>query len=145
MTEDTVIVNDAFPPFKPASESPNPAMGDAHFVGFCQPALPDAPHASTTLTTSESSEPPSEDTLTPIKLGDHYDECLLGATIRGNMAYSIKRLVQLEMRNRKCSEEEARRYLGEDMVELHRVYGYSSPEFIDDELMEARVEIIMPG
>ena len=85
------------------------------------------------------------DQITAVKLGDIYDPCLLGATMRGNYAYSLKRMIQHEMRVRSVDEDTARDVIGKDIIELMRMYGMDSPEFIDDELMEARIEIIMPS
>lgn len=86
----------------------------------------------------------SDDVVAAVKLGDVYDHCLLGATARGKYAYSIKKLMEFQIRDMGVSEDEARRIIGEDIVELDRKWGNRSPEFIDDELTEQRVEIIMP-
>ena len=86
-----------------------------------------------------------DDVVAAVKLGDVYDHCLLGATARGKYAYSIKRLMEFQIRDMGVSEDEARRIIGEDIVELDAKWGTRSPEFIDDELTEQRVEIIMPS
>jgi hypothetical protein len=79
-----------------------------------------------------------------IKLGDIYDHCLLGATVKGRFAYSIKELMKFQMRNYGLDPDQAREAVSKDIVEVAAQFGAESPEFIDDELMEARVEIIMP-
>jgi hypothetical protein len=79
-----------------------------------------------------------------IKLGDIYDHCLLGATVKGRFAYSIKELMKFQMRNYGLDPDQARAAVSKDIMEVAAAYGAESPEFIDDELMEARVELIMP-
>ena len=80
-----------------------------------------------------------------VKLGDQYDECLLGATVRGNFAYSLKRMIDFEVRHRRVTADEAREVIGRDIVEIMRTHGNLSPEFIDDELMVEPVKIIVPN
>ena len=100
-----------------------------------------------TFTNSLTLEPIElgDDVVAAVKLGDVYDHCLLGATARGKYAYSIKKLMEFQVRDMGVSEDEARRIIGEDIVELDRKWGTRSPEFIDDELTEQRIEIIMPS
>jgi hypothetical protein len=79
------------------------------------------------------------------KLGDQYDECLLGATVRGNFAYSLKRMIDFEVRHRHITADEAREIIGRDIIKIMQTHGSLSPEFIDDELMVEPVRIIIPN
>jgi len=79
-----------------------------------------------------------------IKLGDSYDTCLLGSTIRGRYAYSLKRLIERETINRRCDPETAERAVAEEIVEIARTYGSNSPEFIDDTLLDTEPRIVIP-
>jgi len=79
-----------------------------------------------------------------VKLGDAYDECLLGATMRGNYAYSLKRMIEFECRNTRMGWDEAREKLAREIVAIMREHGALSPEFIDDELMVEPIRIIRP-
>lgn len=88
-----------------------------------------------------------EEELQTIKLGDQYDECLLGATINGRFAYSLKKLVAFEVAHRGIPADEARKVIGQDIMALFARYGANGPEFIDDELMPEPEEprIVKPG
>lgn len=117
----------------------------------------DTPDTNDTPTECIDTEPPivdmegktvaPEEELQTIKLGDQYDECLLGATINGRFAYSLKRLVAFEVAHRGIKPEEARQILGQDIMALFARYGANGPEFIDDELMPDPEEprIVKPG
>ena len=75
--------------------------------------------------------------MNAIKLGEQFDTALMGATIRGQFAYSLTRLAEITMEVKQISIEEARKLIFEDVVGLTRNYGDEAPVFIDDSLTEA--------
>lgn len=88
--------------------------------------------------------------MNAIKLGEQFDTALMGATIRGQFAYSLTRLAEITMEVKQISIEDARKLIFEDVVGLTRNYGDEAPVFIDDSLTEAVEEpeqnvIAMPG
>jgi len=75
--------------------------------------------------------------MNAIKLGEQFDTALMGATIRGQFAYSLTRLAEITMEVKQISIEDARKLIFEDVVGLTRNYGDEAPVFIDDALTEA--------
>jgi hypothetical protein len=75
--------------------------------------------------------------MNAIKLGEQFDTALMGATIRGQFAYSLTRLAEITMEVKQISIEDARKIIFEDVVGLTRNYGDEAPVFIDDALTEA--------
>ena len=75
--------------------------------------------------------------MNAIKLGEQFDTALMGATIRGQFAYSLTRLAEITMEVKGISIEDARKLIFEDVVGLTRNYGDEAPVFIDDSLTEA--------
>jgi len=78
--------------------------------------------------------------MNAIKLGEQFDTALMGATIRGQFAYSLTRLAEITMEVKGIGIEEARKLIFEDVVGLTRNYGDEAPVFIDDALTEALEE-----
>ncbi len=111
-----------------------------------EPAQENTEAAENTGTAAEveQASTPEED-LGTMKLGDQYDECLLGASICGRYAYSLKSLVQFEVIHRRIGEEEAKNVIGMDIVLLNQKYGTKAPIFIDDSLMPEKPQIAVPG
>jgi len=96
--------------------------------------------------------------MNAIKLGEQFDTALMGATIRGQFAYSLTRLAEITMEVKGIGIEEARKLIFEDVVGLTQNYGDEAPVFIDDSLTEAVEEpepeqeqaveanvVVMPG
>jgi hypothetical protein len=75
--------------------------------------------------------------MNAIKLGEQFDTALMGATIRGQFAYSLTRLAEITMEVKGIGIEDARKLIFEDVVGLTRNYGDEAPVFIDDSLTEA--------
>ena len=75
--------------------------------------------------------------MNAIKLGEQFDTALMGATIRGQFAYSLTRLAEITMEVKQISIEDARKLIFEDVVGITRNYGDEAPVFIDDALTEA--------
>jgi hypothetical protein len=94
----------------------------------------------------DTPENPEPENLPAIKLGDAYDHCLLGATIRGRYAYSLKLLIETEATNRKVPRSKAEEFLREEIVSLAQTYGAECPEIVDDTLMpDEGPKIIRPS
>lgn len=80
-----------------------------------------------------------------IRLAKQYDVALLGATVGPHgvdrFAYSLIRLIQFEMGRLRCTAQEARESIAENLIlPLHRLHGDTSPVFIDDELVRGRID-----
>lgn len=78
---------------------------------------------------------PAETTMQAMKLGDEFDGALLGATIRGQFAYSLVILTEMAMERFALDEEQARGYVGHNVVLATRDCGDAAPVFVDDELV----------
>ena len=72
---------------------------------------------------------------TTMKLGDEFDAALLGATIRGQFAYSLTRLSMIVMQDMKVHPEVAQQMVAKQVVSVMREHGDEAPVFIDDSLM----------
>jgi len=72
---------------------------------------------------------------TTMKLGDEFDAALLGATIRGQFAYSLTRLAMIVMQDMHVHPEVAQKMVAEQVVTVMREHGDEAPVFIDDSLM----------
>jgi hypothetical protein len=89
-----------------------------------------------------------------IKLSEHYDFCLLGATVGlpagDRFAYSLSKLVLFEKTRRQCSVQEARQVVADEMVRPLAAEP-NGPVFVDDERVLGEVHetagprIILPG
>jgi len=89
-----------------------------------------------------------------IKLSEHYDFCLLGATVGlpagDRFAYSLSKLVLFEKTRRQCSVQEARQVVADEMVRPLAAEP-NGPVFVDDERVLGEVQetagprIILPG
>jgi hypothetical protein len=86
-----------------------------------------------------------------VKLGDEFDSALMGATIRGQFAYSLTQLTMLMMQRMNMTAESAQQVVGNEVVAITRQYGDAAPVFIDDFLLNQKQEepaknvILIPG
>jgi hypothetical protein len=94
----------------------------------------------------------SEVEVTALKLGDEFDSALLGATIRGQFAYSLTQLTILAMNQRTIAAEEAQEFVAQQVLAVTKVHGDAAPVFIDDWLLaektlqeQMKQEIAIPG
>lgn len=80
---------------------------------------------------------PAADTQTfqALKLGDEFDGALIGATIRGQFAYSLVILTEMAMERFALSDEQARGFVGHNIVVATQSHGDAAPVFVDDELV----------
>lgn len=88
----------------------------------------------TTVPQPDDQQPPTPDNAT-MKLGDEFDAALLGATIRGQFAYSLTRLAMIVMQDMKVHPEVAQKMVAQQVVTVMREHGDEAPVFIDDSLM----------
>jgi hypothetical protein len=72
---------------------------------------------------------------TTMNLGDEFDAALLGATIRGQFAYSLTRLAMIVMQDMHVHPEVAQQMVAQQVVTVMREHGDDAPVFIDDSLM----------
>lgn len=80
-----------------------------------------------------------------IRLAKQYDVALLGATVGPHgvdrFAYSLVRLIQFEMGRLRCTAQEARESIAENLIRpLWGVHGENCPVWIDDELVRGAVD-----
>jgi len=78
---------------------------------------------------------PEQPDNTTMKLGDEFDAALLGATIRGQFAYSLTRLAMIVMQDMKVHPEVAQQMVAQQVIKVMREHGDDAPVFIDDSLM----------
>ena len=83
----------------------------------------------------------SEDTTQPpveanddqtLKLGDGFDEALIGATIVGQYVYSLNKLQALAMKQMSIDAEQAQQFVAHQAMYLMQTHGPNSPVFVDD-------------
>ena len=83
----------------------------------------------------------SEDTTQPpveanddqtLKLGDGFDEALIGATIVGQYVYSLNKLQALAMKQMSIDAEQAQQFVAHQAIYLMQTHGPNSPVFVDD-------------
>jgi hypothetical protein len=89
----------------------------------------------TTDTDDQSVVPQPTDDHTAMKLGDEFDAALLGATIKGQFAYSLTRLSMIVMQDLSVHPEVAQKMVAQQVVTVMREHGDDAPVFVDDSLM----------
>lgn len=89
----------------------------------------------TTETTTNEAPTTGETTYEAMKLGDEFDGALIGATIRGQFAYSLVVLTEMASERFGLDLDAARAYVGHNVVLATREAGDAAPVFVDDELV----------
>jgi hypothetical protein len=93
------------------------------------------PQTDTTPQQGDTAVPQPTDDHTAMKLGDEFDAALLGATIKGQFAYSLTRLSMIVMQDLRVHPEVAQKMVAEQVVTVMREHGDDAPVFVDDSLM----------
>ena len=94
----------------------------------------------------------SEDTTQPpveanddqtLKLGDGFDEALIGATIVGQYVYSLNKLQALAMKQMSIDAEQAQQFVAHQAIYLMQTHGPNSPVFVDDWQVATTPQIVL--
>ena len=91
-----------------------------------------------------------------LKLGDEFDSALIGATIRGEFAYSLTQLTIIAMNQQNMTADAAQQFVAQQVMAVTRAHGAAAPVFVDDWLLAEKTaqaqkeaaalrEIAIPG
>jgi hypothetical protein len=109
----------------------------------------DTPDNVTPITPDSAPENAPENApqqMEALKLGDEFDTALLGATIRGQFAYSLSQLTVIAVKQRGISVPEAQEFVAQQVIAITRANGDAAPVFIDDwVLAQAAIEQELAG
>lgn len=81
---------------------------------------------------SEDTTLPTPDDLQTLKLGDGFDEAMIGITIEGQFVYSLNKLTELTKKQLGLDTEKAQGYVAHQAMYLKQTHGANSPVFVDD-------------
>ena len=114
-----------------------------------------APEQETPAADNVVSLDPAQE-MQALKLGDEFDSALIGATIRGEFAYSLTQLTIIAMNQQNMTADAAQQFVAQQVMAVTRAHGAAAPVFVDDWLLAEKTaqaqkeaaalrEIAIPG